>query len=575
MLERYIPSGYVTQNFYNQGLTKIPSLAFKRKDTEVLNLRFNNIKNIPHKIGILENLKILDLSWNNLKVLPSSLAECENLTEIYLIGNKFENWPTVLFDLENLEKINISDNLLSRIPSELCNCKNLRELILWKNNITNIPIEFYSNENLIHLDISYNKLFSLRPEIKNLKSLHYLNINDNQLDDLPFEICELNLKVLKFQRNPFRRSQQFKVLSKDDLLVNLKELYLSKDDPIDFKTVRIPKELVRPISKYLSFFKEYVLVTKGAEILFDIEEAEESLTLITDKNGQLSSDELEEYLYEYINMAQQNLDNITLNVKTNITAYQADMLILELKSEVRSLKSLYEIAQLKNKKLEEDNDFLRQLSLKLSSRETHFSINSLPASSGLNPLNFDFSLLLTDLYGKAIRMTERKYSKKLEDLHNDEFTDFLRDRGYIATDQTRSGRSNKNSGELDIMIRGVNGIPISIIEAFRLSSCGGNNNIVSQHIYKLLNDYDTAGHKTNFIIIYSEAKNFISNWENYSDYLEDLNNQKDFEKSKYPLIRFVDTKISRHTDIKIGVARHLREKETVTVYHIFINMYVS
>ncbi|NJK96719.1 MAG: hypothetical protein HC905_18975 [Bacteroidales bacterium] len=151
----------------------------------------------------------------------------------------------------------------------------------------------------------------------------------------------------------------------------------------------------------------------------------------------------------------------------------------------------------------------------------------------------------------------------------------MRDRGYIATDQTRSGKSNQNSGELDIMIRGENGIPVSIIEAFRLSSCGNYNKVISQHIFKLLNDYDTAGHQTNFIIVYSESKNFITNWENYFDYLEDLNNKEDFENSRYPLISFLDTKISRHTDIKIGVARHLREKETVTVYHIFINMYIS
>ena len=80
------------------------------------------------------------------------------------------------------------------------------------------------------------------------------------------------------------------------------------------------------------------------------------------------------------------------------------------------------------------------------------------------------------LLEKAIRLVERKLKIYIEDVRNDEFSDFLRDRGYNICDQTRSGVSGggKSVGELDLVIRSPHktGIIETIIEALRLSSCG-------------------------------------------------------------------------------------------------------
>jgi len=126
------------------------------------------------------------------------------------------------------------------------------------------------------------------------------------------------------------------------------------------------------------------------------------------------------------------------------------------------------------------------------------------------------------------------------------------------------------------MIRKENGTPISIIEAFRLDSCGKENRVVSSHLNKLLHDYDTADHERNYILVYAEAGNFWSLWKHYLDYVNELNNKPEFE-GKYPLIGFEDTekKFSKKTEIKVGLARHEREGSIVEVYHIFINMYVA
>lgn len=184
--------------------------------------------------------------------------------------------------------------------------------------------------------------------------------------------------------------------------------------------------------------------------------------------------------------------------------------------------------------------------------------------------------LRRDLIEKAVRMLGRKGTKKLEDLYNDEFTDYLHDNHYYPADQTRSGLSGDsqiNPGEIDIMIRNDRGTPVSILEFFRLSSCGKDNTVVSSHVNKLIHYYDTAGHKRNFIIVFAEAKNFVELWKKYVFYMENLNEKKGFSK-KYPLLRFEDTgeRFSDKTDVRVGIARHERQERIVEVCHIFINM---
>jgi hypothetical protein len=187
--------------------------------------------------------------------------------------------------------------------------------------------------------------------------------------------------------------------------------------------------------------------------------------------------------------------------------------------------------------------------------------------------------LLLDLIDMATRMLERKYQDglyKIENLHNDFFVDKLRDNNYIVTDQTRSGRSSSgnDAGELDIMIRKENGTPVSIIEAFRLKSCGEENSEIASHINKLLHDYDTAGHEENYILVYAEASNFSKLWDNYLEYVKNLNSKKGFV-GKYELESFEDTEkgFSSKTDIRVGLAKHKRENYLVKIYHIFMNLY--
>jgi len=190
-----------------------------------------------------------------------------------------------------------------------------------------------------------------------------------------------------------------------------------------------------------------------------------------------------------------------------------------------------------------------------------------------NPM-YSLDKILNDLIEVGSRILERKFQKKIEDLVNDDIVDLLRTKGHNVADQTRSGisGSGKGSGELDIMIRMNNGIPVTIIECFRLESCGSKNVVVAEHLAKLLSKYDTHELKRKFIVVFGEAERFDNLWINYSEYIKNLNSNYDYG-DKYPLSGFsIRDDLHSFANMKVGISRHENNGETVEVVHLMLNM---
>jgi len=194
--------------------------------------------------------------------------------------------------------------------------------------------------------------------------------------------------------------------------------------------------------------------------------------------------------------------------------------------------------------------------------------------SGLLPLTQN---ILKDLISLLLVLQSRKHLKLEEDEWNDYLSDLLRVKQYYVADQSRSGRSGSNvtrkyrSGELDISIRDSenNGIIKTIIETFKLDSCGPKNKIVKEHIIKLLERYDTAGNEENYIIIFSTTDSFNSLWSKYIDYIEKIV----FEgNSKFQEIEYKE--ISK-SDLKIGYNQIIRNEKDMRLYHLFVNMNIN
>ncbi|GGD28656.1 COR domain-containing protein [Hyunsoonleella pacifica] len=195
------------------------------------------------------------------------------------------------------------------------------------------------------------------------------------------------------------------------------------------------------------------------------------------------------------------------------------------------------------------------------------------ATSDNNPM-YSLDKVLNDLIEVSSRVLERKFQKKIENLINDDLVDLLRTKGHNISDQTRSGISGngRGAGELDIMIRRNNGIPVTIIECFRLDSCGSKNVVVAEHMKKLFSKYDTHELKRKFIVVFGEAQRFDNLWVNYSEYIKNLNSNYDFGEN-YPISGFsVRDDLHGFSNLKVGVSRHENNGETIEIVHLMLNM---
>jgi len=162
-------------------------------------------------------------------------------------------------------------------------------------------------------------------------------------------------------------------------------------------------------------------------------------------------------------------------------------------------------------------------------------------------------------------MSIAKSLKPYEGDRNDLLALLLTVKGILVKDKSRSGlsASTKSIGIPDFKFSAPDGSVISFMEAFNLRSF--DKSIIDLHLKKLFN-YNTAGVKQNYILVYAETKNFTGSWRKYLEYLPEI----DFE---YPLrnVEALDD-LSASSNIKVARASHLRNESETYVYHIFVHM---
>lgn len=100
---------------------------------------------------------------------------------------------------------------------------------------------------------------------------------------------------------------------------------------------------------------------------------------------------------------------------------------------------------------------------------------------------------------------------------NDRLCDLLRMK-YHVDDQSRQGvsLSQESVGEIDFLVTDK-GEPVAIMEALKLSSV--DKGYISDHLTKLLVNYDPQGYPRACLIMYVTCKNFGSFWNGFSDYI--------------------------------------------------------
>jgi internalin A len=162
------------------------------------------------------------------------------------------------------------------------------------------------------------------------------------------------------------------------------------------------------------------------------------------------------------------------------------------------------------------------------------------------------------LQGTAMTM------KPDEDSRNGFIALLLSIQGIAVKDQTRwgSSASGKSAGEVDIKIESPDRETTAIIEAFILKSW--DHRVIDSHLTKIFG-YDVSGLAHNFIIVYSEAEDFLGLWKKYLDYIPGIDFQHKLQGKPVELA-------TGFAEIKLAMGKHLRQGTGTSLYHVFVNM---
>jgi internalin A len=151
-----------------------------------------------------------------------------------------------------------------------------------------------------------------------------------------------------------------------------------------------------------------------------------------------------------------------------------------------------------------------------------------------------------------------------EDSRNGFIALLLSIQGIDVKDQGRwgSSASGKSAGEVDIKIETPDRETEAIIEAFILKSL--DRRVIDSHLTKIFG-YDVNGLAHNFIIVYSEAEDFLELWKKYLDYIPGIDFQHKLQGKPVE-------QATGFAEIKLAMGKHLRQGTETSLYHVFVNM---
>jgi Leucine-rich repeat (LRR) protein len=317
-------------------------------------------------ISYLPNL--VDFHCNILKINKINFLEKSNKAESIIFGGKWQINPniemfknftnmntlticdanisniSVLSNLTNLENLNLSNNLIKDL-SPLKYLTKITSLELYGNQIEDLSC-LESLSMLEYLSLSNNKIESILP-LSNLCNLRELSLYNNKIKYIPHNFLEVfvNLEEAEniFNENPL--APEFLGKTPVQLVKYLSEL---RSKSYHHTSIKLPNEFKLAIQKYLLSFRSYVSQTKGKNIYFETKETEDGLEIVTRATQEASLEDIQSYLNEYIALIDQAPESFNIDIRTNMTTRDYDLLILDLKNDITNLKNTLDIALLKN-----------------------------------------------------------------------------------------------------------------------------------------------------------------------------------------------------------------------------------
>ncbi|KAJ0020652.1 hypothetical protein Pint_32488 [Pistacia integerrima] len=179
-----------------EGLTKLWTY------TKYGDLTACNLKDIPEELWpCAPFLVILDISYNSLQHVPHRIDCFTELRKLFLKKNDLSDesisWRG-LTSLKLLQVLSLSQNCLNTLPPTLGLLTSLRRLDVANKKLTALPIEIGNLTKLEDLQVNNNRISSIPSSIGNCTSLIEVDLSSNHLSELPDEFCSLhNLKDVR------------------------------------------------------------------------------------------------------------------------------------------------------------------------------------------------------------------------------------------------------------------------------------------------------------------------------------------------------------------------------------------
>ncbi|KAH8034866.1 hypothetical protein HPB51_003153 [Rhipicephalus microplus] len=131
-----------------------------------LNLSFNKLAALPGFLCLATKLTFLDLRNNQLNDLPGEMSMLSHVREVNLSFNRFSRIPKVVMSWESLEILFAADNKIEELDmAQLQKLKQLAVLDLRNNNIRQVPPELGNMRQLRSLQLEGNPFRNPRPAI--------------------------------------------------------------------------------------------------------------------------------------------------------------------------------------------------------------------------------------------------------------------------------------------------------------------------------------------------------------------------------------------------------------------------
>ncbi|KAH8412409.1 hypothetical protein KR009_001816 [Drosophila setifemur] len=144
---------------YHNTIRSIPESVKQLSSLTYLDLRSNQLSSLPREICFLP-LQVLLVANNRLTTLPDELGRLDQtLTDLDASYNQLANLPARLGELRTLRSLSLRSNHLMYLPRELT-CLTLVSLDVSNNRIASLPLEIRHMGTLVELQLENNPLTS-------------------------------------------------------------------------------------------------------------------------------------------------------------------------------------------------------------------------------------------------------------------------------------------------------------------------------------------------------------------------------------------------------------------------------